>query len=147
MRRASAKQLLEATGYAAGHLALLGPIENDTGVPVRFTAPAASVTLAALPADLRVDAALVAAGVEDALDAVVPVLARLRDVHAACVIFQDTAEIAAPGDMLALGFEARKSPSVDGLLYVRDPAEAERPREWNNSRNWANPDNFSRYRW
>ena len=147
MRRASANQLLEATGYAAGHLALLGPIENDTGVPVRFTAPAASVTLAALPADLRVDVALVAAGVEDALDAVVPVLARLRDVHAERVVFQDAAEIVPPGDMLALGFEAKKSPSVDGLLYVRDPAETDRPREWNNSRNWANPDNFSRYRW
>ena len=147
MTPASAHQLLEAAGYAAGQLALLGPIENDTGVPVRFTAPTASVSLAALPPDLRVDVALVAAGAEDALDAVVPLLARLRDVHAGRVVFQDTAEIAAPGDMLALGFEAKESPSVDGLLYVRDPAEAERPREWNNSRNWANPDNFSRYRW
>lgn len=147
MRTASAHELLEATGHQAGELALLGPIENDTAVPVLFTAPTASVPLAALRADLRVDVALVAAGVEDALDAVVPLLARLRDVHAACVVFQDTAKIAAPGDMLALGFEAKTSPSVDGLLYVRDPAEAERPREWNNSRNWANPDNFSRYRW
>jgi hypothetical protein len=147
VKQVSAHQLLAASGHAARHVALLGPIENDTGVPARFTAPAASVSVAVLPADLKVDVALVAAGAGDTLDAVVPLLARLRDVHAGCVVFQDTAEIAAAGDMLALGFEAKESPSTDGLLYVRDPAEAERPREWNNSRNWANPDNFSRYRW
>ena len=60
--------------------------------------------------------------VEDALDAVVPLLARLRDVHAGRVVFQDTAEIAAPGDMLALGFEAKKSPSRDGLFGVCETA-------------------------
>jgi len=147
MTTVSAHQLLEAAGWVARHFALVGPIENDTGVTPQFAAPAASMDIAALPTDLRVDVALVAAGAGDALAAVVPVLARLRDVHAERVVFQDAAEIAPPGDMLALGFEAKKSPSVDGLLYVRDPAETDRPREWNNSRNWANPDNFSRYRW
>lgn len=147
MASTSARQLLEAAGYDGRRFALLGPIENDTKVAARFTAPDTPLALDSLPPELRVEIALVAVHGGETLDAIVPVLARLRDVHADCVIVHDAAQLATPADMLALGFEMKRSPSIDGLVYVRDPAEAEQPREWNNSRNWANPANFSRYRW
>lgn len=148
MPKALASDLLERLGASAGTFALLGAIENDTAFAPVFQTPAATVEPEALPGSLRVDIALVRPHPGDRLSDITAILARLRDVHAGRVVICPD-QMAKPdsADFIALGFEPRKSPSGDGLMYIWDPALADQPREWNDSRNWANPENFSKYRW
>lgn len=135
--------MLAAVDPDAEFLAL-GPIINDSGRSPVHASP--DVSVQSLPATLKVDTALVAAsGLE--LQEVEPVLARLRDVYATRIVLEFDRADAHLDALRALGFEPRKSPSGDGLLLVSDPATRERPREWNNSTHWANPENFKRYRW
>lgn len=75
-----------------------------------------------------------------------PCLAALRDRHARIVIVADERECLALTDYLALGFERLEVPGVD-RAFIFDPDSATRRREWNNSRDWANPENFDKYRW
>ena len=143
-----ASGLLGDLDHSGGTFALFGAIENDTGFIPAYQSPAATVDPATLPAELRVDIALVRPLTGDNERAISMVLARLRDVHADRVLLcADQLPKSATSGLAALGFEPRKSPSVDGLVYVWDPALADQPREWNNARNWANPENFSKYRW
>ncbi len=77
-----------------------------------------------------------------------PLLGRLRDLHARRILITgDAAARFAPRDMLALGFEnhAGRAGAQRSYLYDRDAYN--RAREWNSPENWANPDNFDKYRW
>ena len=76
-------------------------------------------------------------------DAARHLLARLRDRHAGTLIVHDPERVFTTSDYLALGFE------VDGLpaCYVYDATAASRQRDWNTAENWANPENFDRFRW
>ncbi|MEM9404105.1 MAG: DUF6231 family protein [Pseudomonadota bacterium] len=70
-------------------------------------------------------------------------LARLRDRHAGYLIVHDPNRVFPTVDYLALGFEVDKLPAC----YVFDASASSRQREWNNAENWANPENFNRFRW
>ena len=55
-------------------------------------------------------------------------------------------------DMIGLGFkrEANEFSETDKnrmTLYTYDIANYNKKREWNNSRFWANPENFDKFRW
>lgn len=75
-------------------------------------------------------------------------LARLRDVHALRAL---VCARGLPGlgfaEMLALGFERHVSGDGDAAVYLYDRDRYNESREWNSPENWANPDNFERYRW
>lgn len=143
-----ASRLFGSLDYSGAAFALFGAIENDTAFVPAYHSPEATFDPGALPANLRVDVALVRPLTGDHHRGISMLLARLRDVHAERVLLCPD-QLARPdaAGFAALGFEPRKSPPVDGLVYVWDPALADQPREWNNSRNWANPENFSKYRW
>lgn len=146
MNRPTVNSLLQDSETSS--FALLGDIENDTGQEPSLATTDAGFSVDALPADLRVDVALIAVTSRNDSEDTLPLIARLRDVHADRVIaWVDDDSTGACEALVAMGFEKRKSPSEDGLLFVWDPALANRPREWNNSQHWANPENFSRYRW
>lgn len=70
-------------------------------------------------------------------------LARLRDRHSGLVIVHDPTPVFAVSDYLALGFEIDEQKDC----YVFDAAAESRQRDWNNARDWANPENFDKFRW
>jgi hypothetical protein len=74
-------------------------------------------------------------------------LAQLRDRYADRVIVVDGNEVFAIGDYLALGFESLEEHAFAERAFVYDPDSPSRRREWNNARNWANPENFDKFRW
>lgn len=78
--------------------------------------------------------------------ALTQLLAALRDRYAQRVLALDEAETMVLTDYLALGFERLPDADLSGL-YLFDPDAASRQREWNNARDWANPENFDRFRW
>ena len=133
--------LLEPRGE---RLVVLGELDDDSGYTPLYTSPTVPDDPDRLPAELRADVALVIPSAGDALPSAL--LARLRDVHVAQIVLAGDHGMP-QADMLALGFETVQSPSVDGLVYVWDASLADKPREWNNARDWANPENFDRYRW
>ncbi len=137
--------LLDCLGKAEASFLLLGNIDNDSGRSAAYDGAVLNVD--DIPAELRVDAALLAPPPGYVVQELAPVIARLRDVHAECIALSLADRTMHRNELLAFGLEPRKSPSEDGLCYVLDPRVANRPREWNNAEHWANPDNFSRYRW
>lgn len=50
-------------------------------------------------------------------------------------------------DLLGLGFQRSFINDVGQALYTYDIANYNKKRDWNNSRFWANPENFNKYRW
>lgn len=73
-------------------------------------------------------------------------LATLRDRHARRVVVDDAAGTFGISEMLGLGFEKAAGIGLEhGYLY--DPDSPSRQREWNSPENWANPQNFDKYRW
>ena len=76
-------------------------------------------------------------------DAARHLLARLRDRHAELLIVHDPEKVFRTTDYLALGFEVDEEPDC----YVYDATAASRQRDWNNARDWANPENFDKFRW
>ncbi len=101
--------------------------------------------------ELRVDTGLVVEQLEH-LDsrAGAHLLSRLRDVHCKRVFLllrsgntgwsRDT--------LLAMGFtQQRPDAGLGAELYLYEPEVFNPPREWNNARDWANPENFRKYRW
>ncbi len=125
-------------------LIVLGGIDDDSGSEPLYASASVPEDPENLPAELRADVALVVLAAGDPLPSAL--LARLRDVHVAQIVLAVDNSVS-PADMLAMGFEKAQSPSVDGLVFVWDAALADKPREWNNARDWANPENFDRYRW
>ena len=140
-RTSALLSLLEPRGE---RLIVLGELDNDRSQAPLFASSVVPENPDSLPAELRADVALVVLADGDPLPRAL--LARLRDVHVAQIVLTADRGLA-PGDMLAMGFEKAQSPSEDGLVYVWDAALADKPREWNNARDWANPENFDRYRW
>ncbi len=149
MSRIASSDMLASLETTVSDYLVIGCIDIDTGEAPAFTVDDASISVDELPAGLRAGAALLAIDSNVDTTDLLPLLARLRDVHADhVVVFVDNdAASDLKNALVAMGFEARKSPSEDGLVFAWDPVLANRPREWNNSRNWANPENFSRYRW
>lgn len=101
-----------------------------------------------LPAGLKVQLGIVRAP----LDLMAPkeaeqLLSRLRDVHCEKVLLIDTGSRWSPDKLRSLGYLDTGYPSVEAVCYVFDPDLFNQPREWNNARNWANPENFRKYRW
>ena len=74
-------------------------------------------------------------------------LSRLRDIHCEKVLLIDTADAWSPEELRPLGYLELKRPSSDGRCYLYDPDAFNEPREWNNASDWANPENFRKYRW
>lgn len=75
-------------------------------------------------------------------------LGRLRDLHTRrLLVAGEAARRFDPRRMLALGFEHHASPESDGGAYLYDRDRFNREREWNSPDNWANPENFDKYRW
>jgi hypothetical protein len=140
--------LLEEFGCAPGdRYALFGTFENDTGSTPAWQSRQAGADLDSLPGALRIDVAFVRPDTNDVMDKVAALLARLRDVHAGRVVVLGDAISCDVAYFAALGFEPRTSPSVKGPLFTWDPELADQPRAWNNADSWANPGNFSRFRW
>lgn len=73
-------------------------------------------------------------------------LARLRDRHTRKLLVCDGARTLARSDFFALGFEI--AADIEFARCFRYDADApSRQREWNSPSNWANPENFDRFRW
>jgi len=98
--------------------------------------------------ELRADVGIVAGQLETmAHEDGINLLSRLRDVHCSKVLLL----VSGPGwtreELLALGYQETKRPSSNGRCYLYDSEIFSQARDWNNSTNWANPQNFRRYRW
>jgi len=141
LRASTLLSLLEPRGE---RLIVLGEIDDDSGAAPLYASATVPEDPENLPGELRADVALVVLAAGDPPPSAL--LARLRDVHVAQIVLAADAGVS-QADMLAMGFEKVQSPSLDGLVYVWDAALADKPREWNNARDWANPENFDRYRW
>lgn len=101
-----------------------------------------------LPATLKVQLGIVRAPLDlMARKEAEQLLSRLRDVHCERVLLIDTGSKWSPDELRSLGYLHIEHPSVDGPCYVFDPDLFNEPREWNNAGNWANPENFQKYRW
>jgi hypothetical protein len=78
-------------------------------------------------------------------------LSKLRDLTSTRVLLLLSCDNWTSGELLALGFQEiqqqAKRPSNDGRLYLFDPNDFHESREWNNTVNWANPENFNKFRW
>lgn len=108
-----------------------------------------------VPPELRTDTGLVVEQLEH-LDSRTGahLLSRLRDVHCKRV-FLLLRNGLSNGDtrwsrdnLLAMGFtQQRPDEALGAELYLYEPEVFNPPREWNNARDWANPENFRKYRW
>ena len=104
--------------------------------------------------ELRVDTGLVVEQLEH-LDsrAGAHLLSRLRDVHCKRVFLLLRNGKSGNTDwsrdtLLAMGFtQQRPDARLGAELYLYEPEVFNPPREWNNARDWANPENFRKYRW
>jgi hypothetical protein len=130
---------------SAGALSLPAPFGHAEVLQL-----AASSALASLPEGQRFDLGLVAGGLGTLPEHQArALLAALRD--RAC----RTTVVVEPGDspwgraqMLALAFTQRaQSACGQWRLYDHDLSDYNPEREWNNPTDWANPENFDRYRW
>lgn len=77
----------------------------------------------------------------------VELLARLRDGYCDRVIVVESASPLSITEMRALGYVRLEKVDGGAPVYLYDPAIDNQEREWNNARDWANPENFDRYRW
>ena len=78
---------------------------------------------------------------------VAQVLGRLRDRHARRVLVEDVNASLSARELLALGFVGGTGDEPSGRLYLHDPEDFFPKRDWNTAENWANPENFGKYRW
>ena len=74
-------------------------------------------------------------------------LSRLRDIHCEKVLLCDSDCEWSPEELRPLGYLEMKHPSNGGRFYLFDPDAFNEAREWNNPTDWANPQNFRKYRW
>lgn len=73
-------------------------------------------------------------------------LAELRDRYAERTVVCNEGVLSRP-ELLALGYLPQDQALLDGDVYLHDPEEFYPRREWNDNRNWANPQNFNKFRW
>ena len=78
-------------------------------------------------------------------DILVPLISRMRDIHARRTMVILTPESSINNeDLIALGFHAMKDhPEV----FYHDLLDYKQTPDWLNSHYWANPENWNRYRW
>ena len=101
-----------------------------------------------LPHDMRAQLGILVAPLDHTQHAIAErLLSRLRDVHCRQVLLLDTESTWSPDVLRSLGYLELKRPSIDGRCYLYDPDLFSPPREWNNPGDWANPENFGKYRW
>ena len=101
-----------------------------------------------LPEHLRVQLGIVRAPLDFmARKDAEQLLSRLRDVHCKTVLLMDPGGAWPQEELRSLGYLEIGCPSEEGPCYVFDPDLFNEPREWNNASHWANPENFSKYRW
>lgn len=78
-------------------------------------------------------------------------LSRLRDLISERVLLILFDNAWSADELLALGYlpitRQKKRSSDDERLYLFDPDQFNEPRAWNNDTNWANPENFKKFRW
>jgi len=70
-----------------------------------------------------------------------------NNLNAKMLILCNEASTLSFSDMLSLGFKREEQDESGLTLYSYDIASYNKRREWNNSRFWANPENFNKYRW
>ena len=73
-------------------------------------------------------------------------LSRLRDVYCRKVVLLNAAEDWSTNELRALGFQPQSVAGFERVFFY-DPDLDKPPRDWNNASNWANPENFDKYRW
>lgn len=73
----------------------------------------------------------------------VHVLARLRDVHCKRILIFQTGTVFTSSELLALGFQ-KIATEKDCTIYLHSAEVTDRPREWNNAKHWAHPENFDK---
>jgi hypothetical protein len=104
--------------------------------------------VADLDTDLRAHVGVVVGQLETmAHEDGVNLLSRLRDVHCKKVLLLVDGEEWTRVELLALGYQEVKRPPSGGRCYLCDAEFFDQPRDWNNATNWANPENFRKYRW
>lgn len=74
-------------------------------------------------------------------------LSRLRDHLCVRVLLHYAAGTFSNQELLALGYIKQKRLSIDGHFFLFDPDLFFVRRNWNTPDNWANPENFKKYRW
>lgn len=74
-------------------------------------------------------------------------LSRLRDQYCRRIMLHCSVRSHSNQELLALGFIEQERPFKDGRFYLFDPELFFERREWNTPDNWANPENFRKYRW
>ena len=78
----------------------------------------------------------------------IEVIGVLRNhLNAKMLILSNEASTLSFSDMLSLGFKREEQDESGLTVYSYDIASYNKKREWNNSRFWANPENFDKYRW
>lgn len=148
------RELAEAAsrcGEAAGSLLIVSRTEPDG---LRRDDGHRWLANVAGPGDLPADRLFDLGLIHDALEHIdagkaVQVLARLRDQVCREVVLELEHSDATPGagDLLALGFERLEPRPGAATLYRYDVDSYNPAREWNTAEDWANPENFDRYRW
>lgn len=73
-------------------------------------------------------------------------LARLRALCARVTVL-DADTVLDAKTLIGLGYIERDRSAADPPIRVYDPAIDNERREWNDAGDWANPENFDRYRW
>lgn len=76
----------------------------------------------------------------------VPAIARLRDIGCRRVLLLATPDAWPDNELRGLGFQPVESLDSNAA-FLFDSDLLNQPREWNNARHWANPENFDKYRW
>lgn len=137
---------LAGVEISGGNLLLIG-LSVDSGVESLSFDVQTVAARARVPADARADVALLTDDIPDnAKPAFIHDLARLRDLHSRALILLSRNERLTENELRGLGFISRGESGI-GTVLVYDPDESNPPREWNNADHWANPENFSRFRW
>lgn len=76
----------------------------------------------------------------------VAVIARLRDIACRRVFLLPGTQAWSDNDLRGLGFQPVEA--LDShAAFLHDSDLLNQPREWNNAKHWANPENFDKYRW
>lgn len=139
------EELFAAIAIDPASVAVYGRLAEEQGERSPDARPRDLPRVDDLPADLKVDVALVDARGCDDSRRIGPLLGRLRDVHAQHVVV--IVDRLPHNDLLALRFESANC-SFDGAqVFVSSAAVTDKRREWNDARNWAHPENFNRFRW
>ena len=129
-------------------LLIIGRTQEHVSVPQDTRALGKLASADDIPAGARADLAVIIDQLEYMTKpAATVLLSRVRDVHCHRVLLALRDDAWSRNELLALGYRRLERPSEDVRLYLFDPDEFNPPREWNNSTNWANPQNFKKYRW